>query len=155
MAALLEQRLRMGLLEIAAADLGRGDLRGDAEHGDAGAVTVEQTVDEVQVAGSAAAGANSELTRQMRLGAGRERRDLLMPDMDPLDLPLSADGVGQPVQAVADNAVDPLDTRSGESLRELVCNGPHHLAPFSAFESGGYCNGLLVTGSCFQSEVHT
>ena len=30
MAALLEQRLRMRLLEIAAADLGRRDLRGDA-----------------------------------------------------------------------------------------------------------------------------
>ena len=116
----------MRLLEIAAADLGRGNLRGDAEHGHARAVTVEQTVDEVQVARPAAAGADRELAGQMRLGAGRERRDLLVPDMDPLDLALPADGVGQAVQAVADNAVDPLDARRGEGLGELVCNGLCH-----------------------------
>jgi hypothetical protein len=40
-AAFLEQRFRMRLLEIAAADLSRGDLRGDAEHWDARAVAIE------------------------------------------------------------------------------------------------------------------
>jgi hypothetical protein len=122
MAALLEQELRMGLLKIAAADLGRRDLRGDAEHGHARAVAVEQSVDEVQVARSAAAGADGELAAQMRLGPGRERGDLLVPYMDPLDLALAADGVSEPVQAVADDAVDPLDARSGERLGELICD---------------------------------
>ena len=92
--------------------------------GHARAVTVEQTVDEVQIARPAAARADRELARQMRLGAGRERGDLLVPDMDPLDLALPADGVGQAVQAVADDAVDPLDPRSGEGFRELVSHGP-------------------------------
>jgi len=43
-------------------------------------VAVEQAVDEVEVAGTAAAGADGELTRQMRLGACCESRDLLVPD---------------------------------------------------------------------------
>ena len=120
MAAFLEQRLRMRLLEIAGADLGRWDLRGDGEHRHARAVTIEQAVDEMQIARPAAAGADGELTRQMRLGAGRERRDLLVPDMDPLDLALPANRVGQPVQAVADNAIDPLDTGCDEDFRELI-----------------------------------
>ena len=40
-ATLLEQRLRVRLLEIAAANLGRRDLRGNAEHRNARAVTIE------------------------------------------------------------------------------------------------------------------
>ena len=101
----------MRFLEIAGADLGRRDLRGDSEHGHARAVTVEQAVDEMQVARPAAPRAYGELTRQMRLGGGRESGDLLVPDMDPLDLALPANCVGQAVQAVADDAVYPLDAR--------------------------------------------
>ena len=37
-------------------------------------------------------GTDGEIAGQMRLGAGREGRDLLVPDMDPLDLALPADG---------------------------------------------------------------
>ena len=85
--ALPEQRLRVGFLEIACADLGRRDLRSDGEHGHPRAVAIEQAVDEMEVAGTAAAGADGELTRQMRLGTRRESRDLLVPDMDPLDGP--------------------------------------------------------------------
>jgi len=41
----------------------------------------------------------------MSLGAGGEGRDLLMPHMKPLNFLLPAYGIGEPVQAVADNAV--------------------------------------------------
>ena len=126
-AALLEKRLRVRLLKIAAADLGRGDVRGDGEHGDARTVTIEQAVDEVQIAWSAAPRADGEFARQMRLGAGRERGDLLVPDMNPLDLALPTNGIGQTVEAVADDAVDAFDARSGEGLDELIghniCHG--------------------------------
>ena len=110
----------MRLLEIARADLGRRDLRRDGQHRHARAMAVEQAVDEVQIARPAAAGADRELAGQMRLGAGREGRDLLVPDMDPFDLALSADRVGEAVEAVADDAVDPLDAGRGEGLRELI-----------------------------------
>jgi hypothetical protein len=56
----------------------------------------------------------------MRLGARRERGNLLVPNMHPLDLALATDGVGQPVQAVPDNAVNPLDAGRCERLRELI-----------------------------------
>src|SRR5512132_3018846 len=100
--------------------------RSDAEHGPTRAVAVEHAIDEVQAARPAAPRARREIARQMRLGTGRERGDLLVPDVNPRDLPLPADGVGQPVQAVADDSVDPLDTRSGEGFRELVSQGPSH-----------------------------
>src|SRR5580700_8391457 len=59
----------------------------------------------------------------MRLGTRREGRDLLVPDVHPLDLALAPQRVGQPIQAVADDAVDPLHARRGENLRELVRDG--------------------------------
>lgn len=82
----------------------------------------------MEVAGPAAAGADGELTRQMRLGTRREGRDLLMTDMNPLDLALAPQRVGQPVQAVADDAVDTLHARRGENLRELVRDGFGHVS---------------------------
>jgi hypothetical protein len=57
-------------------------------------VAIEQAIDEVQVAGSAASGADRKLSCQVRLGPGREGRDLLVPYMDPLDLALAADRIG-------------------------------------------------------------
>src|SRR5208283_1442167 len=95
MAALAEQVLRMGFLEIACANLGRGDLRGNGEHRHTRTVTIEQAVDQMQIARSAASGADGELTRQMRLGACRESGNFLVPDVDPLDLVLAPDRVGQ------------------------------------------------------------
>src|ERR1700733_10933240 len=127
MTALFEQDFRMGLLEISGADFGRRDLRRNRKHGHARAVAVKEAVDEVQIAGATAASANGELARQMRLGAGRERGDLLVPDVDPLDLALPAQGVGEAVEAVADNAIDPLDARCGQGLDELVGYQFHHI----------------------------
>jgi hypothetical protein len=68
------------LLEIAAADFGRWDLRGNRQHRNARAVTIEEAVDEVQIARPAAPGTDGEPTRQMRLGAGREGGDFLVSD---------------------------------------------------------------------------
>jgi hypothetical protein len=89
-------------------------------------LTVEETIDEVQVARPAAAGANGEFARQMRFGAGRECGDLLVPHVNPFDLSLSSDSVGQTVKAVANNAVDPLDARGGECFDELICYRSSH-----------------------------
>jgi hypothetical protein len=97
-AALFEQTLRMGFLEISGANLTRWDLRGNAKHWYPRAMAVEQPVDEVQIAGPAAASANGEFTGQMRFGAGREGCDLLVADVDPLNLGLSSQSVGKPVE---------------------------------------------------------
>src|SRR5262249_945377 len=122
-AAFLEEILGMRLLEKPTADLGARNLRGDCEHGDARAVAVEQAVDKVQVARSAASCTDDELAGQVRLGAGRERADFFVPNMNPLDLALVADRVGHTVQTVAANSVDTLDTGDGEDFRDLISNG--------------------------------
>src|SRR5271154_2344220 len=119
-AALPEQRLWMRLLKVAGTDLRRRDLRRDSENGHARTVAVEEAIDEVQVPRTATAGAHGEIPRQMRLRACREGGDLLVPDMDPLDLPLPADRVGQAIEAIADDSIDSLDARGGQRLRELV-----------------------------------
>src|SRR5258706_1027251 len=120
--ALLEQTLRMGFLKIPRAEFGRRNLRRDGKHWHARPLTVEQAVDEVQIAGSTAAGADRELPCQVRLGTGRESRDLLVPHMHPFDLALATDRVGQPIQAVADDAIYPLHTGGGEGFCKLVSN---------------------------------
>src|SRR6516165_8721424 len=119
----------MGFLKVAAADFGRRDLRGNAEHRHARSVTIEQAIDQVQIARSAAPGADSEFAHQMRLGASRKTGNLLVPEMHPLDLALAPDRVGQPVQAIADNAENSLDTRCREGFRELISDGFCHGYP--------------------------
>jgi hypothetical protein len=62
----------------------------------------------------------------MRLGAGREGGDLFMADVNPLDLALSSQRVGQPIEAVADNAVDSLDAGRRKGFSELIRHRPHY-----------------------------
>jgi hypothetical protein len=88
-------------------------------------VAVEESVDEMKIAGSAAAGADSELARQMRFGGCGESGNLFMPNMHPFDLALAAKRIGQPVQTVTNDTVDPLYARGGQSRDELLGNGDH------------------------------
>jgi hypothetical protein len=74
----------------------------------------------MQISRPAASGANRDLAGQMRFGTGREGGNLFMPDMNPRDLGLPAKRVGQAVQAVADDTIDPLDARLSQNLRELI-----------------------------------
>ena len=62
----------------------------------------------MQVARSATACTVRERARQVRLCTRRKGGNLLMADMHPLDLALAANGIGDAVQAIADDAVDPL-----------------------------------------------
>ena len=110
----------MGLLEISGADLSRRNLGRNREHWHPRSVAVEQAVDEVQVAPPATASANGEVTRKMRLGAGREGGDLLVPDVEPVDFTLSSQGVSKAVKAIADNAIVPFDACYSEGLHKLI-----------------------------------
>ncbi len=121
MTAFLEQVLRMRLLKVTGADLRRRDMGRDRQHRHPRPVAVEQAIDEVQIARSAAARAHREFTCQVRLGAGSEGGNFLVPDMDPLDLALTANGIRQTIETIADDAIDPLDARGGQCCCELVC----------------------------------
>ena len=50
-----------------------------------------------------------------------------MPDRNPLDLALATKRIGQPVEAVAHNAIDPLYSSCHKDLHELLGNGSGHL----------------------------
>ena len=85
MAAFPEQILRMGLLKIAAADFGGRNLRGDRQHRRAAAMRIEQAVDEMQIAGAARSRAYRKLAGDLRFARGGKGRDLLVPDVNPVD----------------------------------------------------------------------
>src|SRR5882757_2401950 len=120
MAAFLEKNFGMRCLEVIGPDLGRWDVRRNGQHRHARAMAIEQAIDEMQIARPAAAGADGELARQVRLGAGREGGYLLMADMDPFDPALAPNRVGQAVQAVADYAVDAFHTGGRERCCKLI-----------------------------------
>jgi hypothetical protein len=153
MAALPEQVLRVRLLEITRADFRRRDLGGDCEHRQARAVAVEQAVDEMQVAGPAAACADRELTGEMGFAGGGKRRDFLVPDMNPFDLALMAQRVGQPVETVADDAVNALDSRREKNLGELIryslCHGSFPFLPQPKARAGLGTPGLGMSVQTF------
>jgi hypothetical protein len=67
-----------------------------------------QRIVQVEISGSTAPRAHGQIAGQVRLGAGREGGHLFMPDTDPLNLALATDRIGQPVEAVANDTVDPL-----------------------------------------------
>ena len=77
----------------------------------------------MQVAGAATAGADRQAPGDMGVGAGGEGGDLLVADMQPLDAARAAKRVGEPVQAVADDALDALHSGGGENLDHLVGDG--------------------------------
>ena len=106
----------MGLLEVSAADLMGGDLRGNGEDGHAAPVAIVQPVDQVQVARAAAAGADGELAGEVRLCPRGEGRRLLVPHGDPSKLVLSPDGIGDPVERVSRDPIDPRDLPADEGI---------------------------------------
>ena len=119
-AALGEEMLRMGLLEVSAADLAAGNLRGDGEDRHTAAVAVVESVDQVQVAGTAAAGADRQSPGEMRLRARGKRGRLLVSHVDPSHVLVSADRVRDSVERVARHPIDPLDSPGDERVHEHV-----------------------------------
>jgi len=119
-AALREEVLRAGLLEVSAADLVAGDLRGDGEDGHPAAVTVVEAVDQVQIAGTTAACADGQASGEMRVCARGEGRRLLVPHVNPPHTLLPANRIGDSVQGVAGYAVDPLDSLGDQSVDEEI-----------------------------------
>src|SRR5216684_6399699 len=108
----------------------------DRHYRHARAVAVEQTIDEVQVTRAATSGADRETTCDMRIRAGGERSDFLVPDMQPLNAAMAAQCIGEAIEAVAYDSIDTLDTGGGESFDHLVCNSARH-------------DILLRSGGCF------
>ena len=104
-------------------------MRGNPEHGHARAMTVEQAVDEVQIARPATSRADRESSGQMRLRPGGEGGDFLMAHMDPFDVAAAAEGIRDAVEAVADDPIDALDAGGRQGCGKLIGNSCHDFAP--------------------------
>jgi hypothetical protein len=102
-------------------------MRGDRQHRHAAAMTVVESVDEVQVARTAAAGADRELAGEMRLGAGGEGRGLLVAHVNPIDAFDATQRVGEAVERIAYDAVDTPDAGLLQRFRHEVGSGSRHV----------------------------
>ena len=86
----------------------------DREHRHAATVTIEQSVDQMKVAGSTAAGADRQLARKVGLRAGGERRGFLVAHVNPADLSKAAKQVAKAIEAVAHYAVNAFHANLGQ-----------------------------------------
>jgi hypothetical protein len=120
-AAVDEQAVGMCLLEEARPDLHARDVRGDREHRRAGAMGVVQALDQVCIPRPAASRAHRQAPGQLRLGSRGEGTRLLVADVNPIDPVRSPDGVHDRIQAVADHAIDALDSGFQQNLDQLIC----------------------------------
>jgi hypothetical protein len=73
-AAILEQVLRVSLLEVTATNFGTGDLRSNRKYGHAGALAVIKSIDKVEIPRTTTAGADRELSGDLGIGSRREGR---------------------------------------------------------------------------------
>ena len=125
-AAFAKELVGVGLLKVSVADLRRGDVRRDGQHGHHASVGVEQSIDKVQIARSATSRTNRQLASELRFGSGHKSRCFFVADADPLYLAAAMKGVGYRVQAVTDEPVDSLDACLGKCLDQLFCHSSGH-----------------------------
>jgi hypothetical protein len=100
----------------------------DGEHGHVAAVGVVETVDEVQVARTTAAGTDRQLSGKVGFRSGSEGSAFLVPNVDPLDGLQTSQRVGKAVQGIPDHAVDTLNGGSRQRLGHEICGSPAHWA---------------------------
>ena len=84
----------------------------------------------MEVAGPATAGTDGQFAGEVSFACGRKGGGLLVPDMDPFDLALASQRVGQPIETVADDAIDPTDTRDRKNVSKLIRYGLGHVRSF-------------------------
>src|SRR5258708_38588653 len=97
-AALREEMFWVGLLKIAAADFIAGNLGCNGQDSHTPAVTVVESIDQMQIAGPATSGADRQSSGEMGFCASGKRRRLFMPHVNPLQSRVPPNGVGDPVE---------------------------------------------------------
>jgi hypothetical protein len=94
--------------ENTTADFGRCNPGRNRKYGNPRAITIGQTINKILIAQPAAT---------IALRACSKRASFLVPDMNPFDLAWTTKLVGQTVQTIADDAINPLNSREGEGFR--------------------------------------
>ena len=120
MAALREQMLRMSLLKISTPDFSAGYLRGDRQDGHTAAMAIIKSVDQMQIARTAAPGADRQCARKMRFRSRGKGGRFFMAYANPLNVASSPHRVRDAVQRIARNAVDSPDARIRKNLHQQI-----------------------------------
>ena len=136
-AALGEEAVGVGLLEVALTDLGAGNVAGDRQNRRTRAVGVVEAVDEVEVPRAARARAHGEFTCHLRVRAGGEGCGLLVTNVDPVDAAASRTAgathrIDDRVETVAHDSVDAAHPCGLQLLDDLLCQ----LHPYSSASTG-------------------
>src|ERR1019366_9132518 len=105
------------LLKEVGTELGAGYLRGDRQDGNATALTIMESIDEMEIARPAASCADRKFACNLRFATSREGGDLLVPNHHPVDAIVSADGIGKSVERVTGDSVDTLRQNNGIGSR--------------------------------------
>ncbi len=95
----------MRRLKIVDPNFGAGNMSRNRQHGNTASMGIEEPVDEMKVAGTAATATDCQLSCQMRFGRRCECSTFFMPHMDPLDRLHPAQGVREAIEGVADNTI--------------------------------------------------
>lgn len=86
-------------------------------------MTIVEPIDQMQIAWSATAGTDRKLAGEMRVGARRKSRRLLVPGMNPLHVGALAQRVRHGIQTVADDTIDVANTRGMQAFNRKI-SGP-------------------------------
>jgi hypothetical protein len=114
----LEQRLEVDLLLVAAAERHRLLLADDRDDRLVVELGVVEAVQQVDRTGTGGGHADADLAGELRVGAGGERRDLLVAHLHELDLVADlVERAQQTVDAVAGVAVDAIDAPLVEAIQ--------------------------------------
>ena len=121
MAALRKEMLRVGLLKVCAADFVAWNLRGDGEHRNTAAVAVVESVDQVEISGTATAGANRQPAGKMSLSARGKSCCFFMAQMNPIQFSGGSDRLGNAVEGIAGDAVNPAHPGLCQNINQQIC----------------------------------
>src|SRR5215813_9631684 len=110
MTALLEKSFRVSLLEVIGTNLATRNLRSNREDRSHTAMRVKETIHQVQVPWATTPGARGQLSSQLGFGARSKCSCFFVADVDPVDLAVSAHSISNRIQAVANNAIDALNS---------------------------------------------
>jgi hypothetical protein len=86
-------------------------MRGNRKHWSIAAMSVEEAIDQVEVAGAAATGAGRELPAQLSLGASGKSGGFFVAHMNKLKFVVHAQSIGHGIQTVAHDTVKPFYAR--------------------------------------------
>src|SRR5580704_13695018 len=115
----------MSLLKIIGSNFAGRNLRGYRQHRRESFVRIKETVDEMKISGSAAAGADSEIACQLCLGTRRKGTGFLVPNVHPLNPFVVVNRIYNAVQGIADHSVNSADARGYQSFDQMFSNGFH------------------------------